>query len=148
MLLALSVYDLILGGDFNCWMDPSLDCSSSTSAVQSKSGKVIKALMNEFNVVDPWGFLIPGKREYSFFSHINRTYTFIYFFLVNNKLLTSISDYKYDLIIVSDHASVSMNVYFQKFINARPPWRFDTHLLLDNGFVNFVSKRIDFFFSG
>ena len=47
MLTDLSMYDLILGGDFNCWMNPSLDRSSPTSAAQSKSNKVIQAFMKE-----------------------------------------------------------------------------------------------------
>lgn len=102
--------------------------------------------MREFNVVDPWRFLNPGKRAYSFFSHVHSTYTRIAFFLVTNRLLTSTSDCKYDAIVVSDHASVSMKISFQKFNNMRPPWRLDTHLLLDNDFVNFLSERIDFFF--
>lgn len=61
MLPDLSSCDLILGGDFNCWMNPSLDRSSPTSATQSKSAKVIQAFMDEFNVIDPWRFLIQIK---------------------------------------------------------------------------------------
>ena len=146
MLLDLSMYNLILGGDFNCWLNPFFDRSSSTSAALSKSTKVIQAFMNEFNVVDPWRFFNPDKREYSFFSHIHRTYTRIDFFLVDSKLLSSISGCKYDSIVVSDHASISMNVYFQKFVNIRPPWRLDTHLLLDTDFIKFVSEQLEFFF--
>lgn len=64
MLPDMSLYDLIIGGDLNCWMNPSLDRSSPTLAAQSKSTKVIQALINEFNVVDPWRFFNPHRREY------------------------------------------------------------------------------------
>lgn len=147
MLPDLSSCDLILGGDFNCWMNPSLDRSSPTSATQSKSAKVIQAFMDEFNVIDPWRFFNPDKREYSFFSHIHHTYTQIDFFLVNNKLLSSISGCKYDPIVVSDHASTSMLVYFQKYINPRPPWRLDTHFLLDTDY-QICLRAIRILFSG
>ena len=146
MLPDLSMYDLILGGDFNCWMNPSLNRSTPTSAAQSKSTKVIQAFMKEFNIVDPWWFFNPDKREYSFFLHIHPTYTQIDFFLVDNKLLSSISGFKYDSIVVLDHAFTSMNVYFQKFVNTRPLWCLDTHLLLDADFVKFVSEQLAFFF--
>lgn len=53
MLPDLSSCILILGGDFNCWMDPSLDRSSSTQALCSKSARMIDAFMKEFNLTDP-----------------------------------------------------------------------------------------------
>lgn len=65
---------------------------------------------------------------------------------MDNKLLSSLSGCKYDLIVVSDHASISMNVYFQKFVDTRPPWCLDTHLLLDTDFIKFVSEQLIFFF--
>lgn len=120
-------------------MNPFLDCSSPTSAAQSQLSKVIQAFMNELNVVDPWHFLNPDKRVYSFFAHIHHTCTCIDFFLVDNKLLSSISGCKYDSIVVSEHASISMNIYFQKFIAIRPPWHLNTRLLLETDFVKFVS---------
>lgn len=36
MLLDLSLYSLILGGDFNCWINPSLDRSLTSPGVKSK----------------------------------------------------------------------------------------------------------------
>ena len=84
------------------------------------------------------GFFNPAKREYSVFL----TYSP---YLYKNVLLF-ISGCKYDLIVVSDHASISMNVYFQKSVNTRPPWCLDTHLLFDTDFNKFVSEQLEFFF--
>lgn len=133
-----SQYHLILGGDFNCSLNPCLDRSSSTPAAQSKSAKVIEAFMSEFNIVDPWRFFNPDKREYPFFSHLHRTFTRIDSFLVDNSLLKAISNCKYDPITLSDHAPVAMNIHFPKFSNVRPLWRLEAYLLLEEDFVNFV----------
>lgn len=126
MLPDLSSCDLILGGAFNCWINPFLDRSSPTSKTQLKSAKGIQVFMDEFNATDPWRFFNSNKREYSFFFHVHHTYTQIDFFLGNNKLLSSISGCKYNPIVMSDHASTFMLVHFQKYIVSRPPWRLDT----------------------
>lgn len=146
MLPDLFLYSLILSGDFNCWIDPSPDRSSTCPIARSESAEVILSFMKEFNVVDPWRFYNPGIRKFSFFSHVHHSFSRIDFFLVDKKLLTSISDCTYDPIVLSDHTAVSLNIYFQKFTSTRPSWRLDTHLLLDKDFVNFVSQQLDFFF--
>lgn len=56
MLPYLSSCNVILTADFNCWMDPLLDRSSSTQALCSKSTRMIDAFMKRFNMTDPWRF--------------------------------------------------------------------------------------------
>lgn len=41
---------LILGGDFNCWLNPSLDRSSMNVKTQTNSAKLIKSFLKEFAV--------------------------------------------------------------------------------------------------
>ena len=46
----LNSYHLILGGDFNCSLDPSLDRSSNRPYAPSKSSKVIQLFMEQYAV--------------------------------------------------------------------------------------------------
>jgi hypothetical protein len=48
-------YLLILGGDFNCLLNPTLDCSSNKISTP-KSAKVTQTFLEEFAVTDPWRF--------------------------------------------------------------------------------------------
>ena len=50
----MSTHLLIMGGDFNCWLNPVLDRSSTRLGVPSKSSKTILSFMDEFSVSDPW----------------------------------------------------------------------------------------------
>lgn len=86
-LSEFSSHYLILGGDFNCCLNPQLDRSSSNSSPLSKSTKVIQLFMKEFFVSDAWQFLNPSCRQYSFFSHVHHTFTRIDYFLLDNRLL-------------------------------------------------------------
>uniref|UniRef100_A0AAR2IU02 Endonuclease/exonuclease/phosphatase domain-containing protein n=1 Tax=Pygocentrus nattereri TaxID=42514 RepID=A0AAR2IU02_PYGNA len=71
----LDSHCLILGGDFNCCLDPVLDRSSLTAVPLSKSGKIIKVFLEQYALLDPWRLLNPNKREYSFFSPVHQTYS-------------------------------------------------------------------------
>lgn len=141
----LSVHRLILGGDLNCWLNLQLDRSSSNICPPSKASKVIHLFLEEFAVSDAWCFFNPSKREYSFFSPVHRTYTRIDYFLVDNRLLSSVSDCKYNAIVLSDHAPLSVYIFFNNSISSRPPWCLNTRLLSKEDFVSFISGQIDFF---
>lgn len=64
------IYSLILGGDFNCWLLPVLDRSSTNPGVVSKSANFIQSFLANYGICDVWGSLHPNDREYSFFSRM------------------------------------------------------------------------------
>lgn len=142
-----STYCIILGGDFNCWLDPCLDRSSTKLAAPSRSAKIIQSFMEEFSLTDIWRFLNPAKREYSFFSPVHHTFTRIDLFLIDNRLLSSISACKYDAIVLSDHAPLLMDIKMSVLSTVRPTWRLNIRLISNNDFVNFISEQIEFFTS-
>ncbi len=61
----LNSSQLILGGDFNCCLNPLLDYSSKPRA-QSKSSKTIELFMDQYAVSDVWRFLIPVQNSFPF----------------------------------------------------------------------------------
>lgn len=89
----------------------------------------------------------PSKREYSFISHVHHTFTRSDYFLVDNRLLPSVSACKCDAIVISDHTPISMDICFKDLISMCAPWCLNTRLLLDDDFVNFVYQQVDFFVS-
>ena len=57
---------LIFGGDMNCVIDPKLDRSSPCSLTPLLMSKVISDFMSKNGCIDPWRFLNPHLKEYSF----------------------------------------------------------------------------------
>lgn len=57
----LNSHCLILGGDFNCFLDAVLDGSSPKPTTLSKSASYIKAFLDDFSLSDPWRFLFPRE---------------------------------------------------------------------------------------
>lgn len=88
----LNSYQLILGGDFNCWLDPLLDRSSSNPSTVNRSANVINGFLNDFGVSDIWRFMHPNLKEFSFFSPVHHIYSRIDYFFLNNQLIP-----RYDL---------------------------------------------------
>lgn len=143
----ISSHFLILGGDFNCWLDPKLDRSSTRHCISSRSARVIQSFKDQFALSDPWRFFNPSGKEYSFFSNVHHTFTRIDYFLVDNRILPSVKSISYNAIVISDHAPVTMNIHFKGSDNNRAPWRFNNRLLSNEGFVELISNQIDFFLS-
>lgn len=71
----------IVGGDFNCILDPVLDKFPVRSDPSLNSTSVIKHLSESLDIVDIWRLQHPADKEYSFFSHVHKSYSRIDFFL-------------------------------------------------------------------
>lgn len=54
LLPNLDTHNLILGGDLNCVLDPTLDRSSPTPSALSKSAHCINSFCKVYGVFDPW----------------------------------------------------------------------------------------------
>lgn len=102
----LNTTNLIMGGDFNCYLYPYLDRLSSRSPPAIKSVQTLNNLIKSRNMVDIWRLQHPTDRDYSFFSHVHKSYTRIDYFLVEAKLTSNINYTKYHNILISDHSPV------------------------------------------
>lgn len=142
----LSSYALILGGDFNCCLDPVLDRSSPKPGIFSKSASTIQSFLLDYGISDVWRCLHSQRREYSFFSHVHHSYSRIDSFFVQNELLPSVRSCTYEPIVISDHAPVTLKMDFLNLPPHRKHWRFNTTLLSDNTFIQFIEEQIGFFF--
>lgn len=79
----LNSNQLILGGDFNCCLDPLLDRSSSRPCAQSKSSRMIQLFMEQYAISDV--FLILAQKSFlSFPLYITLSPALIIFLLITN----------------------------------------------------------------
>lgn len=143
----LNVYSLFLGGDFNCWLDPALDSSSTKSNVLSKSASVIHAFLSEYGMCDVWRTLNPHERDYSYFSHMHHTYSRIDYFIIDTNCLQQVHSCAYHSIVISDHAPLTLSLSLPHPPVKAAQWRFNSTLLSDENFVKFIQDEIRFYFA-
>lgn len=86
----------IIGGDFNCTLDPLVDRSTKSNPQKSQSRKTIIQYMTDLNLTEIWRKLNPGKLEYSCYSGIHKSRSRIDYFLVSQELVSKIKNCWYD----------------------------------------------------
>lgn len=95
-------------------------------------------------MVDIWRLQHPTDKNFSFYSHVHKSYTRINYFLISSELLSNITSSTYHNIVISDHSPVSL-----QFENILPKqkysWRFNPLLLEDPSFMEYMTARIDEF---
>lgn len=138
----IDTHHVILGGDINCVLSPSLDRSSPKTMQLTRSTVVLNQLLKTYGMTDVWRFQNPGRRGYSFYSPVHKTYSRIDYFFVDNSLLSRVSKCEYQAIVISDHAPLLITLNLPTTSSGYRPWRFNTLLLSDTEFVKFISKEI------
>ena len=73
--------DIIIGGDFNCALNPDFDRNGNQGSSHNQSRKIILNFMGELGLCDVWRERNPDKREFSCYSTMQKTFTRLDFFL-------------------------------------------------------------------
>lgn len=141
----IDTHYLILGGDMNCVLSPTLDRSSSATGNISKAAHVLKTFLNANQISDVWRFQNPTSRSYSFFSPVHGSYSRIDYFFADKRLLPIIHKCEYQAIVISDHAPLLMTLCIPTSATNYRPWRFNSLLLSDEKFVQFISTEMTSF---
>ena len=141
----LRTHKLIFGGDINCVIDPRLDRSSSRTVTPSKMSLALSTFLDQCGCTDPWRVSHPNDRQYSFYSHVHKTYSRIDYFFIDKMLLSSVISTEYSPIVNSDHSPVILNLNFAAQHKATYSWKLDSTLLSDNIFCNRIARSIDLF---
>lgn len=79
-------HNIIIGGDFNWFLDLLLDRSSLSVAPTLKSVSVLNNLVNSLDLVDSWRHQHPLEKKFSFFSPVHGSFTIIDYMLVDSRL--------------------------------------------------------------
>lgn len=138
----MDTHHLILGGDMNCVLSPFLDHSSPKTMAPSKTALAIQLFLNTYGMADTWRFRNPKSRSYSFYSPVHKTYSRIDYFFLDSQLLPLIRECEYQAIVISGHAPLLMTLCIPTTHSSYRPWRFNTLLLSDSGFVKLFSAEI------
>ena len=129
---------LLIGGDLNLVLDPTMDRLSNTGTQRNwQSTKIIKQYMKDFGLCDAWRSHHPSIKDYTFFSPAHQSYSRLDYFLVSSTLLKDIPEARIYPITVSDHAPVCISLTNKQIKLPSRNWRLNISLLKDPEFINF-----------
>uniref|UniRef100_A0A3P9IJZ9 Reverse transcriptase domain-containing protein n=1 Tax=Oryzias latipes TaxID=8090 RepID=A0A3P9IJZ9_ORYLA len=139
-LTSFSSSYVLLGGDFNCVLDPKADMSPPRSDRLKKSEKMLEFL-SDLNLHDVWRIMHPTDKDYSFFSIPHQVFTRIDYFFSSHFVLDRIKNCTIGTKFISDHAPVSIVLSPPYLDPACRRWRLNPTLLSSQDFVDYITKE-------
>uniref|UniRef100_A0A8C2C1Q9 exodeoxyribonuclease III n=1 Tax=Cyprinus carpio TaxID=7962 RepID=A0A8C2C1Q9_CYPCA len=133
---------LIIGGDFNSYLDPVMDRSSGGQSSHSISSLAFKTFIFNLNLVDLWRFRNNNLKDFSFYSARHHTYSRIYYICVSPSLINSIPHITMLPILISDHSPILCNITPSAFTPKFYRWRFNDSLLTNSEFMVQINQQI------
>ena len=135
---------VILGGDFNTVLSPTIDrLSQNTSRNPDYCPQRRKAVLNtmkEFDLVDIWRKLHPSENQYTFVR--GNAQSRLDFFLISDGLLhgNKSADCRVLPSCMSDHRAVELSLQLTPTPRGRSYWKFNNSLLTIPNFVQTLKE--------
>ena len=133
--------NIILCGDFNATMDPTLD---TTKGIQSKR-RGLKNIFSQEDLHDPWRCLHATEKDFTFYSNVHKSYSRIDFFITDRALLQKTTDAHIHNITWSDHAPISLIIDLAQQNSKHVLWRNNTYILSHRGALAEMKERLEEF---
>lgn len=137
----------LVGGDFNCLLNPRLDRHPPRNSSLSNQARALLSTCEEINLVDTWRTLHPSDREFTFYSPPHKCHTRIDYFFIPQTVMQCVSSCSIGNIVVSDHAILLLELSLGIESRKSKCWRFDTRLLKDNKFISYLKSEFRIFLS-
>lgn len=137
---------IILAGDFNQVLDPCLDRSKFGGPLMPKDRAAIHMINEDVGLVDVWRLINPTGREYTFFSHCQKSYSRIDMFMISNTIIKQVVTCKMNAMALSDHAPVELGIDINTDVEKKGRWRMNTLLIQDENFNLLLKEDIKSFF--
>ncbi|WAQ98940.1 YTX2-like protein, partial [Mya arenaria] len=128
----------IIGGDFNCTFDNSLDRKgAATVDVKADEGcQELKALCNKLNLEDVWRRRNQGTKCFTFIR--NNAKSRIDFFLSSKSIDDEIEQCKIVPCIFTDHNTIEIKINTENVARGPGLWMFNTRLLNDTEYASLI----------
>ena len=138
-----SLDNLILGGDFNCLLDVSLD-KSGGSKIHSHPNALleIESIMEDLDLVDIWRCKNPSKRTFTWHQRKPLVQCRLDYFLISYNIVSFVEEVNILPSIKTDHSLITLSLNPHDLDKGRGYWKFNTSLLNDSLYVENVKTLI------
>ena len=134
---------VIVCGDYNLALDPSLDTYRYKHINNPKSRELLLQLMNTCNMTDVFRYLHKETKRYTWRRKRPMQQAHLDYIIVSNGLLDYIHSCQIRPGYRTDHSIVEINMFFCKFTKGKGVWKFNCSLLKDSIYLELVNNLID-----
>ena len=134
---------IVIGGDFNVVLNEYLDKKGGIIGKNSQSRKILKQIIENYDLVDIWRAKNPNIRKYTWRQPRPPVHCRLDYFLISNILQDNTTDAEILPAYRSDHSAIYVD-----FQSAQQPkrghgyWKFNSQLLINTEFTENLKIKI------
>ena len=135
---------VIVGGDFNCPMNPFLDKKGSSSAPRKIAIASIECFQEEFDLVDIWHVKNPGIKRFTWCQNSPQIFCRLDYWFISNNLQDWIKSTDIIPALRTDHSAIMLVVEDNEVKQAkgRGFWKMNCAILDDSCYIEEISNLL------
>lgn len=138
---------LIVGGDFNTPLIPSVDISTGRTSIPPNQLKRIAQTLQKSQLIDAWRLQHSGERDFTFYSHMHQLYTRIDYFLIPHTQLHTVEQTSIGNRTWLDHAPIFLIYHLSDTPSPRHHfWRLNESLLQNPEVLTDMTRALNLYF--
>ena len=137
--------NIIIGGDFNTYLDPSKDKKGGKVFETSHYTENLKTLADEINLIDIFRVMHPNKQQFTWRgkSKSGIVQSRLDYFFISTHILYDVVNISIAPAIKSDHSILSLDINMENnTVRGRGFWKFNSKLLHNIEYAQLVKRTI------
>ena len=138
--------NIIIGGDFNVCINPTLDKQGGIKEKQSLCAKQIETIAENLDLIDIWMALNENTKRFTWRSQTRkgRVSSRLDYWLISSHLCFDIQSTEIEPSIITDHSLVSLTLPLQESPErGRGTYKFNNSLLTDKDYVDRITAFLE-----
>ena len=135
--------NIIIGGDFNCPLNPALDKKGGVLLQRKSVTNCIECLQSQLDLVDIWRIKNPDTKSFTWSQKSPRVFCRLDYYLISNNLFDMVRSTEIIPAIRTDHDAILLEI--GKLENGQKGpgyWKLNCSLLADDAYVNSVTELL------
>ena len=138
-----SADNIIIGGDFNCPLNPDVDKKGGILFKRKSVTACIECLQSQLDLVDIWRIKNPDTKSFTWSQQSPRIFCRLDYWLVSNNLNDLVKSTDIIPAIRTDHDAISIEIgKIENELKGPGYWKMNCSLLTDEEYVNNVTAMI------
>lgn len=133
--------NVILAGDFNLVLDPSIDSQNYVNVNNPNSREKVIEMMSTYNLLDCWRDINAEQIAFTWTRSNSNKRARLDYFLISEQLFVDIVDTKILPGYRTDHSMILLSMKLDKFTRGHSYWKFNNSLLRDDKYVIEIKKN-------
>ena len=134
---------MIIGGDFNCPLNPTLDKMGGLLTTRKKIVDQIEYMQNLFNVHDVWRIKHPSQKSFTRSQKSPFIFCRLDYWLISDSLYDMVGNVDIVPAIKTDHSAIILQLHkIEEGVKGPGFWKMNTSILNDAAYIDEVKKKV------